>query len=468
MKMQTRITFSSEKGNQIVQRLVVLFLFILSLSGCAVNSVFVNYPSQITPLKSQLNHQTSPSLYQQLDGKITGNDGILYAQEAGRLAQISGDFDASKHYYQSAETAYQKFDDKAIISASSAGATASSIFVNDNVIPYRGPGYERIMLHQYQALNYLFSGDSQGALVEVRRSNELQGLEQERYQKSNKSVQAMANGTIDAEVNRLGKEAGSTTSSFLNAYSYYTTGLLYELLGQPNDAFIDYRKAAQITPNNPYLQQDLVRLAKQLSMPQYDEFKRRWGDAKLPAKSQGQVVVIVEKDFVPEKQSFTVPFRIDGNWQTASLATYPSSRTQTKQGQISGLGTVMKTAPIANIDALAITALKEDLPAALARQAARIYAKAEMADSVSSGQHDLDIGSIAMQIYNVVSEQADRRSWLTLPKQAQIARQYVNQGQYPISIDGNPSQTIEVQSGKTTLIWIIDTGNYHRFYSIII
>lgn len=47
--------------------------------------------------------------------------------------------------------------------------------------------------------------------------------------------------------------------------------------------------------------------------------------------------------------------------------------------QVQGLGTVLKTEPIANIDALAITALKEDLPATLVRQVARVYAKSEMA-----------------------------------------------------------------------------------------
>lgn len=455
-----------------MKQFLVATLVSLSVSGCAFNSIFINYPSQISPIKAQLNSPTTTNNYQQLDDKISGADGLLYAQEAGRVAQLEGNFEASKSYYAKAVTAYEKFDDKAVLSASDLGATASSLFINDNVIPYRGPGFERIMLHQYQALNYLFSGDPQGALVEVRRSNELQSLEQSRYQKSQKSVQSMANGTIDSEMDRLANAAGSTTSSFLNAYSYYTTGLLYELLGQPNDAFIDYRKAAQITPNNPYLQQDLVRLAQQLSMPQYDEFKRRWGEAKTASKQQGQVIIMLERDFVPEKQSLTVPFTINGNWQTASLTTYYPNRTATKPGKITGLGTVLTTAPIANIDALAITALKEDLPATLFRQAARVYAKSEMTKSVQSKSkqrnNEIDAAAIAMQIFNVISEQADRRSWLTLPRQAQIARKYVTSGHYEIALDQRAPQSIEVQSGKTTLIWIIDTGNYTRFYSIII
>ncbi|MCE9677824.1 hypothetical protein LZP69_01280 [Shewanella sp. AS1] len=459
-------------AKKIITRSVITAILSLGISGCALNSILINYPSQISPIKAQLNNPKSEPLYRQFDSKIAGADGLLYAQEAGRVAQILGDFQTSNQYYAQAVSAYQKFDDKALISASDLGANASSLLINDNVIPYRGPGYERILVHQYQALNYLLSGDSQSALVEVRRSNELQAMEQARYEKSMQSVQSMANGAIDAEMDKLSAAAGSTTSSFLNAYSYYTTGLIYELLGQPNDAFIDYRKAAQITPSNPYLQQDLVRLAKRLSMPQYEEFKKRWGDAKLPSKTEGQVVVLLERGFVPEKQSFTVPFRIQGNWQTASLATYLPTRASVPTGQITGLGPQIKASPIANIDALAITALKEELPAALVRQAARVYAKAEMAQSVRSDtkrQHDqFDAGALAIQLFNIVTEQADRRSWLTLPKQAQIARQYVAAGRYGITLDQGARQTIDVQQGKTTLIWIIDTGNYTRFYSIII
>jgi hypothetical protein len=444
----------------------------LGLSGCAFNSVFVNYPSQIASYKQQLSSETPTANITDLADNISGNDGLLYAQESGRIMQIAGDFTRSKTYYQQAIDAYQVFDDKATVSASKLGAGASSILLNDNAIPYRGPGYERIMLHQYQALNYLFSGDAQGALVEVRRSNELQSIEQARYQQSQKSVQDMANGTINAQIAQLSKDAGSVTSSFLNAYSYYTTGLLHELASEPNDAFIDYRKAAQITPDNVFLQQDLVRLAKQLGMPQYDEFKRRWGDALLPTPEQGQVIFIIERDFVPEKQSITVPFPINGNLQSASLATYQAQRQLVNNSQIQGLGAPLTAQTIANIDALAINALKEDLPAALFRQAARIYAKYQMNRSVQSssqgGNNPIGAGAIVMQIFNVITEQADRRSWLTLPRQAQIARQFIDAGSYNIHLNNNQNVKIDVKSNRTTLIWAIETGNRTRFYSIII
>lgn len=109
---------------------------------------------------------------------------------------------------------------------------------------------------------------------------------------------------------------------------------------------------------------------------------------------------------------------------------------------------------------------------ALVRQAARVYAKAEMASSVRSDSkrrhNETDYGAIAMQIFNVVSEQADRRSWLTLPQQAQIARSYVDAGQYNVGLDSRSTAEITIETGRTTLVWAIDTGNYTRFYSIII
>ncbi|MFQ6372745.1 COG3014 family protein [Shewanella sp. YIC-542] len=446
-------------------RIGVVFLLLGLLQGCAYNSVLLPYPAQLAPLKTALDTPTPQAAIKQVAEGIESKDGLLYASEAGRAAQIAGDFNASKSYYQAAEKGYRQVDEQASVSLSDIGAKGSSLLVNDNVIPYSGAGYERILLHQYQALNYLFGGDPQGALVEVRRSNELQQLEQQRYEAGNKTVQQMANGTVSAEMARLSQHTGNLASSFLNPYSYYVTGLLHELLNEPNDAFIDYRKAALLAPQNPYLQQDLVRLAKQLHMPQHDEFRQRWGDAVMPDAGQGRVVFIVEQGFVPYKDSFSVPFTINGNWQAISLPTYRNYE-MPMGAQVEGLGTPLTTAPIANIGALAITALKEQLPWLLTRQVARVYAKSELAHQME-GRNGPNVGSVLVQIFNVVTEQADRRSWLTLPAEAQIAHRYLNAGTYPVKLLHGTTQ-IQVQQGKTTLVWVIDTGNVTRFYTKLI
>lgn len=456
-----------------MKRLAASFFLLITLTGCATNSLFISYPSQLNKQRQALTTTAPLASIQDVSDNISGNDGLLYALEAGRIAQVAGEFAQSEKFYQDAVKDYQAFDDKATVSLSSVGAGASSLLLNDNAIPYRGPGYERVLLHQYQALNYLFQNNYQGALVEVKIANQLQQTEQDKYAKSKKSANALENGTVSKEEHKLSANAGSVTSSYLNAYSFFMTGLLHEMLKQPNDAFIDYRKAAEIWPGNPYLEQTLVRLAKQLSMPQYSSFKKRWGEAKLPSKQQGELIIAYEKGFVQEKQSITIPFTINGSWQTASMATYNQSAANIVPAIININGQQsINASPISNIDSLAINALKEDLPYALARQAARIAVKAELArknTSKSKRRNDqFDLSSLAIQIFNVVSEQADRRSWLTLPSQAQIARVNLNSGNYPLSIDNSKPHTIQIEAGRKTLVWVIKTGNVTRFYSIII
>ncbi|MGM8892144.1 hypothetical protein ACS8FA_15015, partial [Psychrobacter sp. 1Y1] len=85
-----------------MRRLLLLATIMLSLSGCAFNSIFINYPSQIAPVKAQLNSPTPQNAAKIVESETNGADGLLYAQEAGRSAQIAGNFEASKKYYQQA------------------------------------------------------------------------------------------------------------------------------------------------------------------------------------------------------------------------------------------------------------------------------------------------------------------------------------------------------------------------------
>ncbi|MFT5789849.1 MAG: hypothetical protein ACI8SJ_001968, partial [Shewanella sp.] len=96
-----------------MRSILLLTAMMLSLSGCAFNSVFINYPSQIAPVKAQLNSATPQQAAKIVESEVASADGLLYAQEAGRSAQIAGDFEASKTFYQQAANAYRVFDDKA-------------------------------------------------------------------------------------------------------------------------------------------------------------------------------------------------------------------------------------------------------------------------------------------------------------------------------------------------------------------
>jgi|GEM_PF-6579443 len=125
---------------------------LLFSAGCASTSTFSSYTSQSAPFIQRMCTGTPIDLNKELVQQINSADKILYLMERGRIAQIQGDFDTSRGSYDAAINAIKINDEKALISASGAGAQASAVLLNDNTIPYKGDGYERVMLYHFQAI----------------------------------------------------------------------------------------------------------------------------------------------------------------------------------------------------------------------------------------------------------------------------------------------------------------------------
>ena len=131
------------------------------------------------------------------------------------------------------------------------------------------------MLHHYQALNFLTKKDLEGAAVEVRRANNEQEEALRRFESEveaaqkaaeKKHISSKSQSAVSSSYAQMDEVAGKVKNSFQNAYTFYVSGFIYELLDQANDAYIDYKKALEIYPENRYLQQDVIRLARALNM----------------------------------------------------------------------------------------------------------------------------------------------------------------------------------------------------------
>lgn len=144
--------------------IVLSFCVLLLLCGCASTSTFSSYTSQLNPTIQNLRENKTLDLKKELANKVNSSDKILYLMERGRIAQIQGDFDTSKSNFEAAIQAIKESDEKAVVSASGAAAQTSAVMVNDNAIPYKGDGYERVMLYHFQAMNYLAKNDIEGTL----------------------------------------------------------------------------------------------------------------------------------------------------------------------------------------------------------------------------------------------------------------------------------------------------------------
>ena len=454
-----------------------LAVFLLA-AGCASTSTFTAYPHKIQPLITSMSNRTLIDVSQCLLNECKSNDLILYNMERGRYAQVVGSSDVSMADFRTSIEKIRENDEKALISASAIGANVASTLVNDNAIPYEGEGYERVLLHHYQALNYLKKKDLEGAGVEVRRANAEQNESLKRFEKeleksrdtaAEKNVNTNSVSRIDTQYAQMDEVAGRVKNSFQNAYTFYVSGFIYELLQQPNDAYIDYKKALEIYPDNRYLQKDVLRLAEKLEMrEELDELKQRFTVENRrfideSGAGSGELLVLFEDGFVPQKHEIKIPIPVGrGGLITIAFPIYQEKWSdQTPLRILNSNELIGSTEPICDVRALAVKALKEKAPVIATRQIIRAVAKGVTAAEAKKRMGEL--GQFASNIWNIISENADLRSWLTLPSNAQVLRTTLPAGSYRLALQhpmaaGVTYADVAINADGKTVLQVVRAG----------
>jgi hypothetical protein len=455
-------------------RLAVLLCLPPLLGGCAMSSVFSPYPSQAAQYRSALEARTPDAAITRIGSKATSADATLYLLEKARIEQLAQQADPSRQDFDSAIARFADQDNKATVSLSSLAATGVSMLTNDNARPYQGRTYERVFLHQYQALNYLAAGDLQGALVEVRRANLVQTEALRAKENSVDSARSDAEGKgfepsrYDSYFSPLDLAAGRVKTGFQNAATFYLSGLLYEVNGQANDAYIDYRKALELVPGNPYLQRDVLRTGIKSGMEDVKRLAQKVGSAQIaPKKGQGELVIYLEEGYVPAKQPVAIPIWTTKTLNNVSFPIYadavePQLLTVQVAGQQLSAGLLVDTR------ALAVRSLKDEVPAMLARAFLRLLTRQEMQRQVQKNDPTGGFLSLATTMYSLVAEQPDLRSWLTLPGSGQVIRTILPEGEHPVSLPGMLPVNVNVRAGRPTLLHLVvlPGTTYSRAYPL--
>ena len=97
----------------------------------------------------------------------------------------------------------------------------------------------------------------------------------------------------------------------------------------------------------------------------------------------------------------------------------------------------------------------------LIRQTLRAQAKHKMQQEANDKGGAL-LG-VLVGAYNVLSENADLRSWLTLPRSAQIARLTLPEGAQTLTLDNTQTVTVNIQRNRATLLRVVKIDN--RYYT---
>jgi len=454
----------------------LLFVFIPLLSGCSASSftdLFSNYSQQMHGVK-QAQQQGDFSQAISLIPKHSSNNGSynLGLLEKARLEYLANNNQQSRQDFAKAYQLVQQSQQGGKIELSRGVENIAAIMSNDNAIRYDIPLYEQSMLHSYQALNYLAQQDLPGALVEVRRAN----LVQKNALKSNtNSIHAsqksiVSQGSLSSQYPSMSRAIGKVKNGFQNAYTFYLSALLYEAANQKNDAYIDYKKALEIYPDNRYLQQDVWRLANTLRMTNDISLFRKSFSRETTNESnkdnQGEIVFIIENGIVGAKQQSSLSLPIytshnDMRFYSIALPSYQNQLIDYSPLSLTYQGNNYQAEEIVRLQSLAAKHLQDQQPIIVTRQITRILAKEEFRQKLT--KQGGDIGNIFANFYNMATEKADTRSWSTLPDSIDILRLNLSAGTHTLNIriNGvNQQIKVSVNQNKQTLVTLNTIGTY--------
>lgn len=350
------------------------------------------------------------------DEDVTGSK-FLSGVEAGTVLFAAGRFDEAKSAFESAEERVKDIEGRALVSASDLGESLSSWVLNDTTQAYEGEGFERVYLHVFLGLCYLTEGKLEDVLVEVRRANELLETEEELYKR---------------------KYGAGGLGHFLSAVTY-------ETLGEPDEAFIDYRRMADKGVGTELAGPAMVRIAKQNHRDDVlGELTARYGDLEVPPADAASIVVIAGVGLGPYKEERGISVEtLDGLLQVAAPV---FERRGQPVGNLrlrldGGEGSI-RTAAVEEVYKVAEENLDDRVFKIAAKSVARTVAKRELTKKLED-DHGV-LGRLAGDLFTAATERADLRFWQTLPDTWQAARLFVSPGEHGLTLEAGPAGSIDL------------------------
>jgi hypothetical protein len=399
------------------------------LAGCAHS---VQHYAGVETSLAQARFDDADRLVETHADRYGRKNRVLYALDRGMTLHYAGRYQDSNGYLEQAELLIEDLFTKSVT------AETSALLSSDLALPYEGEDFETVMINVVSALNYALLGQWDDALVEARKVDHKLNVINDRYAKKN-----------------VYRE---------DAFARYLSGILYEGRGELNDAFIAYRKAYDTyrvyqehygTPVPPTLPGDLLRVTEALGLTEeHAQYRALFPDATWTNhkefRTQGEVIVVSYDGLAPIKVSEFVDAPIpDGSGGIYILrVAFPKfvSRPTGISGadvRVTGEGGVagsQRTFLAEDITAIAEKDLADRIgrisAKAIARAAAK-YAAARAAEhgvKQSKGDGSGAIIGLLGNIYGMASEQADTRSWRTLPGAIRMARVAVPPGTYTVEV----------------------------------
>ena len=178
--------------------------------------------------------------------------------DKGLLEHYAGNFAASSADLQNAEKLIEEAYTKSI------SENFFSYIINDNTREYPGEDFEDIYLNIFNALNYYSRGNTEGALVEVRKlsmTNGKLGMLARKYNYTDPKTGESLNAMIKRETG-IGQIPQTQTVNFSNsALARYLSALFYQADGNTDSARIEFEQVERAFYANRNVYQNQVPAA---------------------------------------------------------------------------------------------------------------------------------------------------------------------------------------------------------------
>lgn len=450
----------------------------LLTSGCATYSL--SGGAAIEKLKAG---DTSSALVWSENLKQSSRSGDLGYLESGRIKMLAGDFAGSRSDFATEiDKVLEETENGPVIKLGSVGSTvAASTVADDTIRKYELAPYELIQLLHYQTLNYLFCGDPAGAGVEMRRTVFAQDALAEKYSgevekaqeeadKKQADAQAKATEAINAKMETMGPALERTASSHENGLAWYFCGLMFEKQGDAANAALCYRKAWELSPQNPCITKDFLRLLQTQDRQAFLNLVLQNNlNVQDLTRSSTEVVVLYEESLISKRQAEKVPVPIpDFNGAITLVSidfpyyTDPAYTALPFAIQDSGkeLGA---TEPAVYLQSLAYRDLKEKMPGIIVRNVTRAVTKVTAQQIANQGNDYTKFGMMAFNAISSIASTSDTRGWYSIPMDTQLYRGPISPGTHTLEcrspISGAPlTIPVTVSEGETRVVWIADPG----------
>jgi hypothetical protein len=455
-------------------RFLLSALALLALTGCVSTNVGVD-----RALSSLRAGDDPPALAWAEELKHSMYSKELGYVETGRVRMLSGDFlGSSTNFAAAIDTVIETTETGPSVKLGDAGAEVmAGTVADDRTRPYRVPPYEFIHALQYQMLNHLFLGKPDAAAVEARRAVFAQDQIAEKYGKEVQEARARAESSqakgveaIDARMGEMAPVIEMTRSSFENGLAWYLCGVLLEEDKDQANAALAFRKAWELTPGNPYIQRDFLRLLRTQDRETFKDLAQQAGaDPASLVRAPTEIILIVEEGFVPQRHSMKVPLPVGTAVVSVDFPFYqdpaipPMPVEVVENGQSRGL-----SALALSVQSLAYRDLKEKIPGIVVRNVTRAAVRVA-AQEVARAQGNDGLKAAVFVVSAVASalNRADTRAWYTLPTAAHVYRGGTEPGERVLELR-NPANgfvtrvPVKVAAGETRLVWVADIGGNAR------